>query len=147
MNVLERITEELKTAMRQKDQVRMDTLRMLKSDIKNAEIEKRAPLVEEEMLVIVQKSIKKRHESIEMYKTGNRQDLVDKESREAEILNAYLPPQMGKEEILQLAQDAVRESGASSKKDMGKVMGILMPKVKGKADGKLVQQVVSGLLP
>ena len=147
MGLAERITEELKTAMKARDQVRMDTLRMLKSDFKNAEIDKRAGLSEEEMQSIVQKSIKKRRDSIEMYKAGGRQDLVDRETSEADILAAFLPAQMGEPEIRQLAQAAVAESGASSKKDMGKVMGILMPKVKGKADGRVVQQIVSALLP
>ncbi len=147
MGVAERITEELKVAMKAKDQVRMDTLRMLKSDIKNAEIDKHSMLSEEEMMSIVQRSIKKRRDSIEMYKTGGRQDLVDKETREADILLAYLPAQMGEEEIRVMAKEAIAQSGASSKKDMGKVMGALMSKVKGKADGKLVQQVVQSLLP
>lgn len=147
MGLAERITEELKAAMREKDQLRMDTLRMLKSDIKNAEIDKHSVLSDEEILSIVQRSIKKRRDSIEMYKTGGRQDLVDRETREATILAAYLPEQMGEEEIRALAKEAIAQSGASSKKDMGKVMGALMPKVKGKADGKLVQQVVSSLLP
>lgn len=147
MNVADRITEELKTAMREKDQVRMDALRMVKSEFKNAEIDKHAPLAEEEMLAIIQKSIKKRRDSVDLYTSGGRQDLADRETREIELLSAYLPAQLGEEEIRGLAKEAIAQSGASSRKDMGKVMGALMPKVKGKADGKLVQQVVSSLLP
>lgn len=147
MNVSERIGEEIKTAMKAKDQVRLDALRMVKSDFKNAEIDKKADLTEEERLAIIQKSIKKHRDSVELFKTGGRQDLVDKETREIEILAAFLPAQMSEDEIRTLAGDAIAKCGASSKKDMGKVMGALMPAVKGKADGRLVQQVVSSLLP
>lgn len=147
MSVLERITEELKTAMKAKDQIRMDTLRMVKSDFKNVEIDKKVALTEDEMLAIIRKSIKKRGDSITMYKTGGRQDLVDKETREAAILKTFLPEQMGEPEIRALVQESIAESGAASKKDMGRVMAILMPKLKGRADGKLVQLTVSSLLP
>lgn len=147
MSVLERITEELKVAMKAKDQIRMDTLRMVKSDFKNVEIDKKVALTEDEMLAIIRKSIKKRGDSITMYKTGGRQDLVDKETREADILKAFLPEQMGESEIRVLVQESIAESGAVSKKDMGRVMAILMPKLKGRADGKLVQLTVSSLLP
>ena len=146
MGVSERIDEEIKSAMRAKDQVKMDTLRMVKSDFKNAEIDKKAELTDEERFAIIQKSIKKRGDAIEMFKTGGRQDLVDKETREAEILKTFLPAQIGEAEIQALVKEAIAASGASSKKDMGKVMGALMPKVKGKADGRLVQQIVSALL-
>lgn len=147
MNIGERIAEELKAAMKARDQTRMDTLRMIKSEFQKAQIEKRAELTDEEMLAMIQKSLKKRREAVEMFKTGGRQDLVDKESREMDVLKAYVPAQMGEDEIRSLAKAAIAESGATSKKDMGKVMGALMPKLKGKADGKLVQQVVSALLP
>ncbi len=147
MSLSQRMDDELKAAMKARDQVRMDTLRMLKSDVKRVEIDKKAPLTDEEILSIVQKSIKKRQDSIEMFKTGGRQDLVDKESGEIEILKVYLPEQMDEAQITVLAKEAIAATGAASKKDTGKVMGALMPKVKGKADGRLVQQVVSGLLP
>ncbi|OGH57392.1 MAG: aspartyl-tRNA amidotransferase [Candidatus Lindowbacteria bacterium RIFCSPLOWO2_12_FULL_62_27] len=147
MAVAEQITEALKSAMKERNQLKMDALRMVKSDFKNAEIDKKAPLAEDEMLAIVQKGIKKRREAIELFKTGGRQDLVDKEQREVDILSAFLPAQMGEAEIRALAQDAIATAGAASKKDMHKVMGALMPKVKGRADGKLVHEIVLSLLP
>ncbi len=147
MALTERIDEELKQAMKARDQTRMDTLRMVKADFKNAQINKGSALVEDEMLGIIQKSIKKRQDAVVMFTTGGRQDLVNKETREMEILKAYVPEQMGEPEIKQLALEAISQSAAASKKDMGKVMGILMPKVKGRCDGRLVQQIVSSLLP
>lgn len=147
MSLSQRIDDELKAAMKDRNQTRMDALRMLKSEVKRAAIDKKADLTDEEVQVIVQKSIKKHHDSIEMYKTGNRQDLVDKEASEIEVLKTYVPEQMGEAEVTALVKEAIASTGASSKKDMGKVMGAIMPKVKGKADGRLVQQVVSSLLP
>lgn len=147
MNLLERIGEDIKTAMKAKDQVRLDTLRMLKSDLNNVRIDKKSDLTDEDVLAVIQKSVKKRQDSIEAYTTGGRADLADKETREMEILKGFLPEQMSESDIQALVKAVIAETGASSKRDMGKVMGALMPKVKGRADGKLVQQAVSALLP
>ncbi|MBI4180162.1 GatB/YqeY domain-containing protein [bacterium] len=147
MNLLERIGEDIKTAMKAKDQVRLDTLRMLKSDLNNVRIDKKSDLTDEDILAVIQKSVKKRQDSIEAYTSGGRADLADKETQEMEILKGFLPEQMSESDIQALVKAVIAETGASSKRDMGKVMGALMPKVKGRADGKLVQQAVSALLP
>lgn len=146
MSIADRITEELKTAMKARDQVKMDTLRMVKSDFNNAKIDKKADLTEDEMIGIIQKSVKKRQDSVEAYTAGNRQDLVDRENREIEILKTFLPAQLSEAELQSIVKEVIAQTGVASKKDMGKVMGALMPKVKGKADGRLVQQIVSSLL-
>lgn len=132
--------------MKAQDKLKVSTLRLLNNAIKNAEIEKREELKEDEIIQIVGKEIKKRKESIEEYKKGNRVDLAEKEEKEAKILSEYMPEQLSEEEIEKIVKKAIEETGAVGKQDMGKVMGKIMPEVKGKADGSLVNKVASDLL-
>ncbi|WP_456454906.1 GatB/YqeY domain-containing protein [Thermovibrio sp.] len=142
MGIKERLKEDMKEALKAKDKVRLSTIRMLQSLIKNAEIEKRGELSEEEVISLLMKYAKQRREAIELYEKGGRQDLVEKERRELEIVESYLPKQMDEEEIRELVKEAIKATGASSLKDMGKVMQYLMPKVKGRANGSTVSKIV-----
>lgn len=138
------IQNDLKESMLAKDELKTSVLRMLVSAIGYFEIEKGAgyQATEEDVATVVGREIKKRKESIEMYKQGGRQELADKEQKELEILQAFLPEQMGEDEVRNLVNQAISQTGASSMQDMGKVMGVLMPQVKGRADGSLVSNIV-----
>ena len=146
MSLKDKLTEDLKQAMRQGDEQRKSTLRLVIAAIKNAEIEKRRELEEGELLASIAKEAKQRHESIAQFERGGRQDLVDREEAELQILLAYLPEQLSQEEIEAQARQIVEEVGATSPAQMGQVMRQLMPLMQGKADGKLVSQVVKELL-
>jgi len=136
----------LKEAMVNKDNARRDVIRMVMSAIKQVEVDSKKALGPEEVVGILQKEAKTRRESIDEKQRAGRADLAEQEMQELHILESFMPEQLSREAILALAQDAVAQTGAASVKDMGKVMGILMPKVKGKADGNLVNQVVRELL-
>lgn len=147
MNMYERIDNELKDAMRSKDTVKLSVLRMLMAAMKNAEIAKKVNKLEDpDVTQVVQKMIKEHKESISQFEKGNRTDLVDKEKSEMEILQKYAPAQMTEEELAGIVKATVREMGAASKADAWKVMKAVMEKVKGKADGKVVNQLVMPLL-
>lgn len=146
--LIDTITEDLKNAMKAKDEIKTGTLRMLKAALKNKMIEKITDVLnDEEALDVVQKQAKLRKESIEEFKKANRTDLIEKETKELAILEKYLPKQMSEEELTNLIKDAIKTVGAQSKVDMGKIMKELMPKVRGKADGKEVNRIASTLLP
>lgn len=142
MELKEQVVEDLKKAMKSGEKLKVSTLRLLLSEIRNAEIAKRGELDEGEALVVAAHEARKRKEAIEEFARGGRQDLVDKESSELEVLTAYLPAQMPEDELRQLIDAAISEAGATSPGDLGKVMSVLMPRVKGKADGKVVNQLV-----
>ncbi len=146
MGIKERLMEDMKEALRSKDKIRLSTIRMINSLIKNAEIDKRGELTEEEIVQLLRKYAKQRKEAIEMYEKGGRQDLVEKEKRELEIVESYLPEELSEEEIRKLVREVIEEVGASSPKDLGKVMKVVMPKVKGRADGSLVNRIVREML-
>ncbi len=151
MVLKDELTEDMKQALRlagkdPAERLRLSTLRLLLSEIKNAEIAKHEALSDDEVLTIVQRQVKRRNESIEQYEKGGRQDLVDKETKEKRFLEAYLPEQLSEEEIRAIVVEAVEQTGAASPRDTGRVMGVVMPKVKGKADGKLVSQAVQEVL-
>ena len=146
MSLKDKLTEDLKQAMRQGDELGRSTLRLVMAAIKNAEIEKRRELEEGELLAIIAKEAKQRQESIDHFERGGRQDLVDREEAELQILLAYLPEQLSREEIEAQARQIIEEVGATSPAQMGQVMRQLMPLMQGKADGKLVSQVVKELL-
>lgn len=137
-----RLGEDFKQALRSGDKLRVSVIRLLTALIKNREVEKRGPLTDAEVLQAVVASCKQRQEAIEQYKQGGRQDLVDKESSELEILQSYLPKPLTSEELQAMVLEAIREVQATSLKEMGKVMGVLMPKVTGRADGKVVNSLV-----
>jgi uncharacterized protein YqeY len=146
MSLKDKLMEDLKQAIRQRDDRRRSTLRLVIAAIKNAEIEKRHELDEGELLAVIAREAKQRRESIAEFERGGRQDLVDQEKAELQVLLAYLPEQLSREEIEAKARQAIEEVGATSPAQMGEVMRRLMPLMKGKADGKLVSQVVKELL-
>ncbi len=143
MNLTEQLQADMKTAMRDGDAERRDTLRMVISAAQVAAKDKRAPLTDEEALEIVTREVKKRRESIEAFQSADRPDLADKERAEIDILTPYLPEQLSEHEVRVLVREAIAATGATSQRDMGRVMGQLMPKVKGRADGKLVSGLVN----
>jgi uncharacterized protein YqeY len=137
---------DLKDAMRARDEDRKRALRMLLSAIKNAEIDRRGELDDQEIQAVVAKEIKLRREAIVEFKKGERQDLVDEEEAELKVLLAYMPEQLTEDEIAALARQVIAEVGATGPRDMGKVMKHLMPSMKGKADGQVVSGIVKKLL-
>ncbi len=136
----------MRASAKAQDAVRRDTLRLALAALHNEEVAKRRALTEEELLAVLGKQAKMRRESIEAFGKGGRDDLVAKEKAELAVLEAYLPQQLSREEIADLARAAIAETGAASPADQGKVMQKLMPQVRGKAEGKAVAEVVSGLL-
>lgn len=148
MSLKEQLTEDMKQAMKAKEagKLRLSVIRMVRAAIKNDEINHKKELSEEEVLAIVNKELKMRRDSLEEFQKAGRQDLADQLEQEIAVLLPYLPVQLSAEEIRELAGKAVADSGAASAKDIGKVMALLMPKVKGRADGKLVNSIVRELL-
>lgn len=141
----DKIQEDLKSAMMTKEEEKLSTIRMLKSAIQYYEIQKGGAgyeAIDEDVVEVVGREIKKRKESIELYEKGGRQELADKEKRELEVLKDYLPEQLSNDEIKKLVEDAISQTGASTMQDMGKVMSILSPQTKGKADGGMVSSLV-----
>lgn len=138
----EELLNELKEAMKNKDQLRKNTITLLRSAILQVEKDEQKTLTEDEMITIVAREVKKRKESIADYQKADRMDLVEDLNKEIEILSKYLPAQLSKEEIEALVEETIKEVGATSQKDMGKVMQSLRPKTNGKADGKLVSEIV-----
>ncbi|MFS8640420.1 MAG: GatB/YqeY domain-containing protein [Symbiobacteriaceae bacterium] len=148
MNLNERLTEDMKAALKAgpAGKLRLETIRFLRAAIKNAEIEKHAPLSDDEILGIITKQVKQLRESLADFQRSNRQDLVEKAEAEMAILSEYLPKQLSADEVRDLARTVIAQVGAQGPKDMGKVMGPLMAQVRGRADGKMVQQIVKELL-
>lgn len=147
MSLQEKIETDIKTAMKEKDTVKVSTLRMVKADINNTILyENKKGLTEDEVVKIIQRQIKRHKDSIEQFEKGNRADLVEKEKKELDILLAYMPEQCSPEELKKIVAETVKELGATSKKDMGKVIKTVMEKVKGKAEGKEVSGIVAGML-
>lgn len=141
----ERLETEMKDAMRAKDMVKLNALRMLKSALTYHLMEKGGrdkPATDADVVAVVQKQVKQRRDSIASYETGGRKDLADKEKAELAVLEAYLPKQMSEAELAAIIKSTIAEVGATSKAQMGAVMKALMPKVAGKADGKWVSQLV-----
>ena len=148
MTLVERIQTELKAAMLARDADRLGTLRLLKSAIGYAQIEKKCDaLPDPDVIAIVQKEIKKRRDSIEQFTTGGRPELAEKESREIPVLEVFLPKALSPEELEQLVKLAITSAGATSKKDMGAVIKAVQAQSAGRADGKSISQAVARLLP
>ncbi|KRQ86654.1 glutamyl-tRNA(Gln) amidotransferase subunit E [Caloramator mitchellensis] len=146
MSLKERIQEDWKNAMKAKDSFRASVLNMAKAAILYDEKTNGQALDDEQIIAVISREVKKRKESIADFEKGNRQDLVDQTNKEIEILLEYLPQQLTEEEIAEIIKGAVDEVGANSIKDMGKVMAIVAPKVKGRADGKMVSEMVKKFL-
>lgn len=142
MGLEERLIEEMKQAMKSNDKVRLSTIRMIRSTVKNKEIELRKPLDDDAILRAIQGMVKKSEDSIEQFKAGGRTDLVEKETKEIEIMKSFLPQPLSREEVLGVIDQTIEETKASSLKDLGKVMKTVMPKLGGKVDGALVNQLV-----
>ncbi|HEC97126.1 MAG TPA: GatB/YqeY domain-containing protein [Nitrospirae bacterium] len=145
MSILERIDSDLKVAMKSSEKIRVSTLRMVKASLKNLEIEK-GELSDDDVIGVLSTQAKQRRESISEFEKGGRQDLADQEREELAVILSYLPEQLSEEELTGIIQETIRETGASSLKDMGRLMKSLMPRVKGRADGKLVSRKVKELL-
>ncbi len=146
MSIKQQVQDDLKEAMKTRQEVKIGALRMLLTAFVNKEKEKGEEISDEQFAQVVMSEAKKRRESIEAFGKGGRQDLVQKEEAELEILQAYLPAQLSEEEIRELAKKTIADVGASSLKDMGKVMANLMSKLAGKADGAVVSAIVKELL-
>jgi uncharacterized protein len=146
MSLLERLDEDLKKALKESDKLRLSVLRMAKAAIKNRQIDKGRILSDEEVISILSTMAKQRRESIEQFSKGGRTDLAEQETRELSILQSYMPKQLSNEEVENIIVQAINESSAKSEADMGKVMKILMPRIKDVADGKWVNNRVKELL-
>lgn len=146
MEFLERIDDELKKAMKAGNRDRVEILRMLKSDLKYRQIELKRELSEDDIIGVLSAAIRKRSEAMEEFGRGGREDLREKEFIESEMIREFLPEQISSEELEKLIDGAIAETGASTPKDLGDVMKVLMPRVRGRADGKQVNAVVRAKL-
>ena len=146
MSLKEQLLSDLKGAMKQRDALRLNTIRSVTSEIKNQEINSRSELSDDEVLSIVTSQIKKRKEAADLFKKGGRPELSDKEDSERSVLETYLPEQVSEADIRLRIAEVIAESNASSLRDMGKVMKTVVPEFKGKADNSLIKNIVSELL-
>ncbi|MBN2983303.1 MULTISPECIES: GatB/YqeY domain-containing protein [Cohnella] len=146
MSLAERLNEDMKQAMKSQDKFRLSTIRMVRASIKNQEIELGRPLEDNEVLEILGREVKQRKDSLQEFLKAGRDDLSTNLTAEIDIISQYLPEQLNEEEIKAIVTQTIQETGASSKADLGKLMGALMPKVKGRADGKQVNQIVQQFL-
>lgn len=144
--LLDTIQTDLKNAQLTRDEIKVSTLRLLLSEVKNKEISKGEQLSDEDVVLVIYKEVKKRKEAAEGFRTGGREESAVKEEAEAKILIDYLPQQMNNEELTKIVEETINELGVSTVVDMGKVIGIVMGKVKGQADGGMVSAIVKGKL-
>ncbi|MCX8084879.1 MAG: GatB/YqeY domain-containing protein [Calditerrivibrio sp.] len=146
MGLKEKINEDMKQYMKEKNQLALNAIRMIKSEIKNAEIAKIGELSEEEIIKVIQSSIKKRKDAIEQFKNAGREDLVQKETEELKYLEVYLPQPLTKEEVIQIIKDEIAKVDISDKKNFGIVMRSVMTKIQGRFDGKEVNNLVNDVI-
>ncbi len=142
MSLKKILMEDLKDSMKNKDTIRKNTITMVRAAIKQEEVDNKKELTEDEILTIINKELKERRHSIEEFKKGDRLDLVESSEKEIEVLLKYLPEQLTEEELKKIVIGAIEEVKAGSMKDMGKIMGSVMPKIKGRADGSMVNKIV-----
>ncbi|MBH0229919.1 GatB/YqeY domain-containing protein [Halobacillus yeomjeoni] len=143
MTITERLTQDMKLAMKARDKEKLSTIRMVRASFQNEAIKLgKDSLSEEEEMTVLSREVKQRKDSLQEFKEAGREDLVEGLNRELEILQVYMPKQLTDEELEEIVQNTITEVGATSKADMGKVMSAIMPKVKGKADGSKVNKVV-----
>lgn len=138
----ERLTEDMKSAMKSKEKERLSVIRMTRAAIKNVEIDKRKDLDDQEVLQVLSKEVKQRRDSIQEYEKAGKEDTVKQLEREIAILQEYLPEQLSQEELEEITDEIIAEVGASTMADMGKVMGAIMPKIRGRADGSQINKIV-----
>ena len=146
MSLKEQLTADMKEVMKNKEKARLAVIRMVRGAIRQQEIDGQKELGEEDVIAVISKEVKMRRDSIEEFQKGGREDLVEKTQAEIDVLLPYLPAQLSEDEVRELVKAAVEQTGAATPKDMGKVMGVLMPKVKGRADGKMVNTIVKSFL-
>lgn len=141
MSLKQKLMDDLKLSMKNKDKLRKNSITMIRSAIKQKEVDERIELDDAAILDIISKQVKQKRDSINEFKKGNRDDLVEQTQQEIDILIEYLPPQLSEEELETIVKKAIDEVDASSMKDMGKIMGKVMPQIKGRADGSLVNKI------
>ncbi|WP_326908956.1 GatB/YqeY domain-containing protein [Sedimentibacter sp. MB31-C6] len=146
MPLKEKLMDDLKESMKSKNKVKKNVVTMIRAAIKQREVDDRVELEDTDILDIIAKQVKQKKDSISDFEKGNRQDLIDLTNEEIRILIEYLPPQLSDEELDSIVKNAIEQTGAQSKKDMGKLMAYIMPQVKGKADGKHVNEIVAKYL-
>ncbi|MDQ0876923.1 uncharacterized protein YqeY [Paenibacillus sp. V4I3] len=146
MSLSDRLNEDMKQAMKSQDKFKLSVIRMVRSTIKNSEIDLKRALDDNEVLDVLTREIKQRKDSLHEFTKAGRDDLAESLKAELVILAEYMPQQLSEEEVKAIVQQTIQQIGASSKADMGKVMTALMPQVKGRADGKLINQLVQQLL-
>lgn len=146
MNLSERLAEDQKQAMRDRDKFRLSVIRMVRAAAKYREIEAGSALTDDDMFAVLQKELKQRRDSLQAFESAGRADLADAARAEIEILSGYLPSQLSEAELRDMVTTIIASVGAVGKSDMGKVMAQLMPQIRGRADGKLAQQIVQSLL-
>ena len=142
MTLKEHITEDMKQAMKERNKLKLDAIRMLRGAIRNREIEKQTELDDDGVLQVLANQVKKRKDSIEQFRDAGRMDLVERESEQLQAIEIYMPQQLSLEEIKELIDEVITDTGANSMRDMGKVMSTIMPHIQGRADGKEVNQMV-----
>jgi hypothetical protein len=146
MSLKEKLMEDLKASMKNKDKVRKNTVTMIKAAVTQLEVDNRVAVTDDDIIGIIAKQVKQKKDSIGDFKAGNREDLVTLTEEEIAILTEYLPEQLSLEALEEIVVNAIKETNAQTKKDMGKIMGKIMPLIKGKADGKQVNEIVSKYL-
>lgn len=142
MAIKDQLMQDLKEAMKNKEDVRKSVITLIRAAVKQREVDERVELSEEQVQDIIAKQLKQRRDSLEEFKKAGREDLIEQTQKEIDIITTYLPAQLSIEEIETLVDEAIAETGATSVKEMGKIMSVLNPKTKGRADGKVVNEVV-----
>lgn len=142
MSLLERLNSDIKQAMKNKEKDKLSVIRMIKASIQNEALKSGKEISEEEELTVLSREVKQRKDSLHEFDKAGREDLVEKIRTELQYVELYMPKQLSEEEVSEIVKQAISETGASSKAEMGKVMAVIMPKVKGKADGSLVNKLV-----
>lgn len=146
MSLAERLQQDMKSALKNKEKEKLSTIRMVRAAIKKAEIDHKGPLNDEQIIEVIMREVKQRKDAVQEYEKAGRHDLVEKEKEELQILETYLPEPLTEEELTEIIQETIQQLGVTSKKEIGKVMKTVLPKVKGRAEGKAVNQIVQKLL-
>lgn len=142
MTLKQKLQEDLKTSMKNKDTLRKSVITLIRSSIKQVEVDKRIELNDDDVIDIISKQLKQRNDSLEQFLDAGREDLVEETRSEIEVLKEYLPQQLSEEELNEIVKQTISEVGATSMKDMRKIMSVIKPKTKGRADGKLINKLV-----